>query len=1026
MAEENTTITPAVAKETLPASDAANTAATQEIESLSKSVYEKILDQAEIQFDKRFDVSKLPTFSLNENGEITATSPSNTTNTTAGASTPNEPLPREINEYKISWNRRLHGANIDVLETLEKINFKGSKFGASHMEMNIAYLAYWKRGNIGTKSTIDAPNDTNPTEGDKTSEDCKKGWANCPNIITDIDINSIGTLTTSSFPFPNTDFVINPTDYLSIDDYEISDFYRYPSVSDNASQFSSTQPPESSNPLDVFYGPDDLTFESLNQDNLTKKAELSKDRYKYYFDYSDGEYEAVENKFTVFIEYYKDDPYITDERRLQEIERIFEETRLRIKNRRDDPDAQLRAQRLLQGIYDNSRNLILKNYKENKDDDDFRPAPVPSDFLDIKNSINDTLFLFRLELKDNYKDVINLERNNSNIDRITTIDTSLENVKKLEKTILSNLKSPNAEQKGEIVNILRQITSVHQEYFDAINQSGVEGIEVIPFDPRNPPDPDLYSSDPSDENIISSENATTVLDTLPPAYDPLAKNYDCQKKTTPVEGIWQFLYNPEDLKYSVSPQYVQANTWGNSEGNALHWSGNDNEKLSFSKIILNGYMFGRKVETLIKGIRDLVNVKEGGSKQSPPVLEFIFGKKYFGPCVMENITFTETMWDGGEAVAAELSFDLRKIPDWIVNDGYVSIFDPTGQPVLTAPVRITPDPDPTESADGTNGTDSSDGSTSPSDTNSNGNTNGTNTPQISDLDCRAMIDVIQRLIVNYTYGLKINLEKYTIEKRQQLPVTGGNDYLIQINSATDNLIAYLKGYSIKKESRPQKTNRAVKEYLVKIFNEYILKLEGYQKKIKGGVNSFNASDSFGMEESLTNELENKLINVYNLKCNKKIALQTSSAQRNGQKISTSIQDPNSNFNKCKKLDLLYKQIQRPNFKFTNLKGDNSPMKFVEEITISSGNTTKEILNLFMQGKPIGGLNIGGINIRGLPSAVEPTFIKVKGTYKCYNGDPINSNTYIDKLKVVNEIKCINTLRKIIKNAMEGIPCPQVS
>lgn len=174
-----------------------------------------------------------------------------------------------------------------------------------------------------------------------------------------------------------------------------------------------------------------------------------------------------------------------------------------------------------------------------------------------------------------------------------------------------------------------------------------------------------------------------------------------QNQTEKVEGIWQFLFNPQTLERSFGPEFKYATSWGVPDGQAAHYSGHKNEELRFRDIILNGFVFGKRVESLVKGLEELTYVERDSGQQSPPVLEFVWGKKVFGPCVMEDISVAEQKWDGGELVDATLSFTLKKIPEWVVNDEYINIFDPSGQPLQQI---IVPDP-----ASSTTGADTSAG-----------------------------------------------------------------------------------------------------------------------------------------------------------------------------------------------------------------------------------------------------------------------------------------------------------------------------
>lgn len=148
------------------------------------------------------------------------------------------------------------------------------------------------------------------------------------------------------------------------------------------------------------------------------------------------------------------------------------------------------------------------------------------------------------------------------------------------------------------------------------------------------------------------------------------------------EGIWQFLFNPSELSLNVGPNYKETDTWGvmgdANGGKPLHFTNLKNPELKFSKVLLNGYVFGRQVENLEQGLFDLfMKNPSGNSPHGPQVLEFVWGKKTFGPCVIKDIQISEKMWDDGLLVNAEVSFTLVKVPEWTINDGQVSVYDPS-------------------------------------------------------------------------------------------------------------------------------------------------------------------------------------------------------------------------------------------------------------------------------------------------------------------------------------------------------------
>lgn len=152
------------------------------------------------------------------------------------------------------------------------------------------------------------------------------------------------------------------------------------------------------------------------------------------------------------------------------------------------------------------------------------------------------------------------------------------------------------------------------------------------------------------------------------------------------KGMWQFLFNPSELEIVAGPEFKAAETWGVSDkansGQPLNWSHNKNTELKFNSVLLNGYVFGRKVEELEQGIFELFMARDGEGQAGPPILEFVWGKRVFGPCVIKEISIKEKMWDEGMVVNAELSFTLEQIPEWTINDGYVDVARPGRIPMV--------------------------------------------------------------------------------------------------------------------------------------------------------------------------------------------------------------------------------------------------------------------------------------------------------------------------------------------------------
>lgn len=217
-----------------------------------------------------------------------------------------------------------------------------------------------------------------------------------------------------------------------------------------------------------------------------------------------------------------------------------------------------------------------------------------------------------------------------------------------------------------------------------------ENLEIAEF--RPPVDPEKGIED------------TNVLPSEPIAGGVFRANPVSNYTDMETSAVWTFMFNPEELELSSGPDYNRAETWGVSDptngGQPLSWRANRNRKLSFGKVLLHGYSLGKRVDSLEKGLQDLFMARDGeNGADGPPVLEFIWGRRVFGPCVIQDIKVREKAWDNGYLVNAEVSFTLEQVPEWTINDGFVDVLRPGRQPTLSDPTvssrdyRDSTDPD---------------------------------------------------------------------------------------------------------------------------------------------------------------------------------------------------------------------------------------------------------------------------------------------------------------------------------------------
>jgi hypothetical protein len=201
--------------------------------------------------------------------------------------------------------------------------------------------------------------------------------------------------------------------------------------------------------------------------------------------------------------------------------------------------------------------------------------------------------------------------------------------------------------------------------------------------------PETFKADPAPLPF----QTTTVLPSITPSN--LGVTYNANPGTpsqTPQsnQAVWQFLFNPEELQLESGPDFNRAETWGVSDpensGQPLSWRSNKNRKLTFGKVLLTGYVLGRRVDSLENGLQQLFMARSGPGMDGPPVLEFVWGVRKFGPCVIQNVRVRERAWDAGVLVNAEVSFDLEQVPEWTINDGAVDIARPGRQSLVNDPL----------------------------------------------------------------------------------------------------------------------------------------------------------------------------------------------------------------------------------------------------------------------------------------------------------------------------------------------------
>lgn len=157
----------------------------------------------------------------------------------------------------------------------------------------------------------------------------------------------------------------------------------------------------------------------------------------------------------------------------------------------------------------------------------------------------------------------------------------------------------------------------------------------------------------------------SVLDKLPQAIrsiDAVAKLVEYNIDPTQEISVWEFLSNPQSLKFTGNTRYDDAGTFAASVQDQT-FNTSSGLTLNLSDLMLETYRYGKTVKPLLEGIEALRKPDISKGVFVPKILSFIFGEFRFSPCVISgSIDWNETAWLNGLAARATLSFSLLQLP----------------------------------------------------------------------------------------------------------------------------------------------------------------------------------------------------------------------------------------------------------------------------------------------------------------------------------------------------------------------------
>lgn len=133
-------------------------------------------------------------------------------------------------------------------------------------------------------------------------------------------------------------------------------------------------------------------------------------------------------------------------------------------------------------------------------------------------------------------------------------------------------------------------------------------------------------------------------------------------QTAQGQYLWAFLYSPSTLEFSRSAKYSESQTLS-AKKQDLQYGYTGGRSLTINEIVLDSWQQGKTIQPLLDGLEKLLECDINKKQYSPPILSFVFGSRRFGPCVLSNISWTETGWLGGQPARATMKITLLEIPE---------------------------------------------------------------------------------------------------------------------------------------------------------------------------------------------------------------------------------------------------------------------------------------------------------------------------------------------------------------------------
>jgi Contractile injection system tube protein len=126
--------------------------------------------------------------------------------------------------------------------------------------------------------------------------------------------------------------------------------------------------------------------------------------------------------------------------------------------------------------------------------------------------------------------------------------------------------------------------------------------------------------------------------------------------------LYIFLFNPSSLQFSRSAKYSETATWGQKKQDYQYYM-TTGRTLKLPGLVLESWYIGKTIKPLLNGLESLMEADISKNIYNPPILSFVWGKNWFGPCVISELSWDEKGWLNGMPANATMNLTLLELPE---------------------------------------------------------------------------------------------------------------------------------------------------------------------------------------------------------------------------------------------------------------------------------------------------------------------------------------------------------------------------